>query len=169
MDRIPQAGALYIGGLRAIDKPDSLTEAGITHILSILEYDHCDYPEYAHFQRLWIRAADSPSDDLLQHFAMTTCFIGNVLADGGTILVHCYMGVSRSAATVCAFLMQKCGVGPQKALEMVREGRAMCGPSDEFMEQREIWGRMLKVEGREREGVYQKWLEGWDHERGEKF
>ena len=47
MDQLPSAGKLFIGGLKALDQPNLLDDAKITHILSILEFDYCEYEEFA--------------------------------------------------------------------------------------------------------------------------
>ena len=119
----------------AIDQPDLLTEHGITHIVSILEYDHCDYSEYENYHRLWISAEDSPDQNLLQQFERTNAFIERALADRGSVLVHCAMGVSRSATILCAYLMYKQSISFLPALGQLQEGRPLCAPNLGFVEQ----------------------------------
>ncbi|KAK5123593.1 hypothetical protein LTR85_002631 [Meristemomyces frigidus] len=103
MDQVPSCdGKLYISGLDAVNQPDLLEEKGITHTLTILEFDYCDYEEYSRYHRLLIQAEDNPKENLLRHIEATNAFITEALDAGGVVLVHCAMGQSWSAAAVCA-------------------------------------------------------------------
>lgn len=71
----------------------------------------------------------------------------------------CLANVSRSATLCCAFLMQKYGVSPHRALSQVCEGRPVCGPNAGFMEQLEVYSHMLdQKDSKASDKVYQKWL-----------
>lgn len=161
MDQIPHhgPGELLIGGLKVIDRPDDLAKRGITHIVSVLEYDHCDYEEYAKFQRLWIGIEDHPAQNLLRHFRRTNAFIDQALAGNGRVLVHCAMGVSRSATVVLAYLMWKQKAAFLHALLQVQQARPLCAPNVGFVEQLETYERMLKAESDEKRNmIYSEWL-----------
>lgn len=160
VDRVPQveAGALFIGGLKIVDRPETLKDNGITHIVSVLEYDHCDYEEYATYQRLWIPAEDHPAQNLLQHFQRTNAFIEQALAGDGKVLVHCAMGVSRSATIVCAYMMYKHKVAFLEALGQLQQARPLCAPNTGFVEQLEVYERMLKAPSeQQQQAIYSEW------------
>ncbi|KAK5739291.1 tyrosine protein phosphatase yvh1 [Elasticomyces elasticus] len=145
MDRIPQCGNLYVGSLEALDQPDLLEKAGITHILSVLEFDYCDYEEFAHFQRLLICAEDDPREDLFRHFGATNAFIYDALEKlGGTVLIHCAMGQSRSVTIACAYLISRNGLSAEHALEVVRLARAEADPNEGFMTQLRDYRKALE-------------------------
>jgi len=157
IDEVPRAGGLYIGGLHAlVSQPDLFTQAQITHILSVLDYDIGQYPQYT---TLRIQVDDDPNEDLLRHFETTNRFIADALAKGGRVFVHCAMGKSRSATIVCAYLMREGRLSPQQALQQVCEGRPICQPNPGFMEQLAVYSQMLQARTRdEADVVYQKWL-----------
>jgi protein-tyrosine phosphatase len=137
---------LYIGGLEALDRIDDLAQAGITHILSILEFDYCDYEEYHGYQRLFIPAEDAESQDLLCYFSTTNEFIAKALGTSdNVVLVHCAMGQSRSAAIVCAYMMFTHHVSAEQALREVQLKRPMCAPNEGFMAQLQLFGQMLET------------------------
>jgi dual specificity phosphatase 12 len=50
-----------------------------------------------------IPVQDSEYDDILIHFPDACRFIQNAVDSGGRVLVHCYMGISRSAAVIAAY------------------------------------------------------------------
>jgi protein-tyrosine phosphatase len=57
--------------------------------------------------------------------------------NSGAVLVHCERGVSRSAITVIAYLMQACQYDLATALAFVREKRKV-KPNENFKEQLEV-------------------------------
>ena len=50
-----------------------------------------------------IPVQDSEYEDLLIHLPNACLFIETALSRGGKVLVHCVMGISRSATVVCAY------------------------------------------------------------------
>lgn len=168
VDLIPRTpGRLYIGGLYALYQTDLIRAAGITHVLSVIDYDpnlRERFPDLR-LEHLWINVEDNLNVDLLGEFERVVRWIDRALEGreggeekGGGVFVHCAMGKSRSATLVVAYLMWKYGLGVEKALEQVCEGRPVCQPNVGFMEQLEVWGRMLKCEGiEEKRRVYEEW------------
>ena len=158
VDQVPRAGRLYIGGLYALYQTDLIAAAGITHVLSVIDYDALLQEKFSHLQHLHIRADDDPNVDLLQSFEEAVRYVDAALEGGGGVFVHCAMGKSRSATMVVAYLMWKFGVGWEKGLEWLCEGRPVCDPNPGFKEQLRVWERMLKIDGiRERRRVYERW------------
>lgn len=170
IDLIPRAGNLYIGGLYALYQGNIIKQAGITHVLSVIDFDFheiassSDYLKSQNYTHLVISIEDDPNENLLQHFQQMSEFIDSGLAQGdgdaGGVFVHCAMGKSRSATAVVAFLMWKYGTGRDEALAQVCEGRPVCEPNLGFMEQLEVWERMLALDegGEGRSRVYEEWL-----------
>jgi dual specificity phosphatase 12 len=85
------------------------------------------------------------------------------------------MGKSRSAAIIIAYLMSKYGLPPFEALDQLCEGRPVCAPNHGFMEQLDIYYRMINAEngvtGREARSIYAEWMRrrftgtAWEWER----
>lgn len=115
---------LYIGGYIASCDPTILVELEITHILKLYadsdrvivdmtsgEELHVDgYVKYPHIEYLVVECRDDENDDRL-HQSLGVCleFIDRVLTEDTRhkIIVHCHMGVSRSATVVLAYLMTR--------------------------------------------------------------
>ena len=56
-------------------------------------------------------------------------FIFNALRGGGTVLVHCHRGISRSCTLVMAFLVWSQRRTADEAFQMVRAKRRQCDPN----------------------------------------
>lgn len=159
VDRVPRAGNLFIGGLYALYQTDLIKAAGITHVLSIIDYDPLLQEKFKHLRHYHIRADDHPNENLLQHFTKTNEYIEDGVKNGG-VFVHCAMGKSRSATIVVAYLMWKYHVTWEQGLEQLCEGRPVCDPNLGFKEQLQAYGKMLKAKDeKEANIIYQTWLE----------
>lgn len=68
------------------------------------------------------------------------------------------MGKSRSATIVCAFLMQKYGMTPDAALELLRKARPFCDPNDGFKKQLQIYHDANMTDDLENSSHYQRFI-----------
>ena len=80
-----------------------MEQTGITHILS-LGIRPQETPDTA-IDMKFLEVEDNSSGDMLSLFPQAVEFISQALISGGKILVHCFMGVSRSASCVIAYIM----------------------------------------------------------------
>ena len=72
---------------------------------------------------------------LVPHFDETYKFIKEAKDKNGTVLVHCKMGMSRSASSVIAYIMKEYGKNNEEALEQVRKARPIVQPNEAFARQ----------------------------------
>ncbi|XP_017712601.1 PREDICTED: protein phosphatase Slingshot homolog 3 isoform X1 [Rhinopithecus bieti] len=113
----------------------------VTHILNMAREIDNFYPERFtyHNVRLW----DEESAQLLPHWKETHRFIEAARAQGTRVLVHCKMGVSRSAATVLAYAMKQYECSLEQALHHVQELRPIARPNPGFLRQLQIYQGIL--------------------------
>lgn len=63
---------------------------------------------------------DVPWENLAKHFLACNKFIKQALEQGGSVFVHCYAGVSRSATILVAYLMAEHQMSMFYALSLVK-------------------------------------------------
>ena len=67
-----------------------------------------------------IRIYDTPTSDLLPHWEDTYRFVREARRNGSSILIHCKLGVSRSASTVIAYAMKQYNWSLEEAMTHVK-------------------------------------------------
>lgn len=158
MDRIPGLN-IYIGGIFALKNKAALARANITHILSVLRLQPNE-ETFASYQHHRIDVDDVDDENLLEHFPSAVQFIQSGLDAGGSVLVHCAMGKSRSATVCIAYMLhqQRAALTPQAALAIIRESRPLCEPNDGFMEQLSVYREMGCPDDVTGHPLYSRWL-----------
>ncbi|THH16962.1 hypothetical protein EW146_g3755 [Bondarzewia mesenterica] len=130
----PIVPRLYLSDLTTACSVDTLERLGITHIVTVLDIEP-PFPEpVLARKRLHISIADRPDAKLLPHLDDTTAFIRDALAenDENKVLVHCFMGVSRSASVVCAYLIATRDMSATSAIAFVKSKRGIVCPNTGF-------------------------------------
>jgi len=79
-----------------------------------------------------VNVLDAPFVNLKHHFQGCIGFIKEAITSGGSVLVHCYAGVSRSATIVIAYLMQEMAMTFNDAFQHVKRQRWFICPNDGF-------------------------------------
>ncbi|KAL4798864.1 protein-tyrosine phosphatase-like protein [Aspergillus venezuelensis] len=158
MNKVP-GHDIYIGGIFALRNKAALSRANITHILSVLRLQPSDetFQDYQHHR---IEVDDLEDENLLEHFSSAIKFIQSALDSGGSVLVHCAMGKSRSATICIAYLLhhQRSALTPQSALALLREARPLCEPNSGFMEQLVAYHDMGCPDDVTSHPIYSRWL-----------
>lgn len=120
---------MYLGNLNHANNPELLRELGITRILSVGEA--LSWPDDVKKKLNWPskdlcmvdRVQDNGIDPLWDEFEPCLKFIEGGKADGGATLVHCRVGVSRSATICIAEVMNELGLSFPRAYCFVRARR----------------------------------------------
>jgi len=82
-----------------------------------------------------IPVQDSEYADILIHLPDACRFIQKAVDDGGHVLVHCRMGISRSATVIAAYLMSTRHIPVQKALAIIKRARPQIQPNYGFIKE----------------------------------
>ncbi|KAL7648027.1 UNVERIFIED_CONTAM: hypothetical protein RMT77_001644 [Armadillidium vulgare] len=133
--------SIYIGDLGAAKNRDYLKHVGITHVLNTAQGDkmatvntNADFYKNYGIMYLGLELLDFPSANIAKYFEESANFIDEALKNGGKVLVHCFMGISRSATITTAFLMIKRGMTAKEALIQIKQNRNVF-PNEGFLRQ----------------------------------
>lgn len=141
---------LYLGNLNHASNALMLKEIGITHVVSLGEsalapptppsfsFSKTFNSEQANVPQnsLWLEErlgnisvldvknfGDDGIDSIQPHFEEAIAFIADAQRRGGKVLVHCKVGVSRSASIVIAYLMSELGLDLASSYLLTRSRR----------------------------------------------
>jgi protein phosphatase slingshot len=125
---------LYLGDeLDARDR-DSLEECGITHVLNCAYEVPCRFPGDFSYLHLELSDPDLAFADYIPDF----CEFIDSGRQEGAVLVHCRMGLSRSPATILAYLCHL-GMDLNRGIDLLKAGVKkednFILPSEVFLEQ----------------------------------
>uniref|UniRef100_T1IXF3 protein-serine/threonine phosphatase n=1 Tax=Strigamia maritima TaxID=126957 RepID=T1IXF3_STRMM len=132
---------LYLGSEWNASNLEELQRHGVGHILNVTREIDNFYPGM--FDYLNIRVYDEEGTELLRHWDKTYKFIANAKKSGSKVLVHCKMGVSRSASVVIAYAMKAYDWSMSRALEYIKTKRTCIKPNTGFMKQLETYQGIL--------------------------
>ncbi|ERE80981.1 protein phosphatase Slingshot homolog 3 isoform X5 [Cricetulus griseus] len=132
---------LYLGSEWNAANLEELQRNRVSHILNMAREIDNFFPERFTYHN--VRVWDEESAQLLPHWKETHRFIERARAQGTRVLVHCKMGVSRSAATVLAYAMKQYGWGLEQALIHVQELRPIVRPNPGFLRQLQTYQGIL--------------------------
>lgn len=122
---------LYLGSLGAANNKSALKNLNITHVLTVAGSLPPPYPK--DFTYKIIDIADREDVNISRYFDECFEFIEEAKRAGGSVLVHCFVGRSRSVTIVVSYLMKKHGISLSEALEHVKKQRPMASPNSGFM------------------------------------
>lgn len=90
-----------------------------------------------------VRVYDDDKTDLLKHWDNTFKYISRAKMEGSKVLVHCKMGISRSASVVIAYAMKAYNWDFDQAIKHVKEKRNCIKPNKSFVSQLETYQGIL--------------------------
>ncbi|XP_034025776.1 dual specificity protein phosphatase 26-like [Thalassophryne amazonica] len=129
--------SLYIGDQHSAENRADLSMHGITHVLNAAHSNRRGQPDLYQGMKITymgIEAHDSCGFDMSGNFQPAAHFIHKALRAGGKVLVHCHVGVSRSATLVLAYLMLRHHLTLVEAICAVKVNRGVI-PNRGFLRQ----------------------------------
>lgn len=133
---------IFLGNVAASLSPFLLHHHSITHILTIMD-DAPDLPKAIPCERKVYPRIDSERETILFDFLPACRWIDQILASSpkNSVLVHCFMGISRSASFVLAYWMWHNRTSKQRSLrywmQELRKQRKCIRPNPGFVQQLE--------------------------------
>lgn len=159
---------LYLGCKQASSHYSTIKNLGITHILTIasefnprfhdrsyekvpdIGSDENSYIEASHmFVTKHVKMKETQNTDLIGTFNECLPFIEEALDQSKgkrKLLIHCHVGINRSASIVIMYLMKKNSWTLSESLKYVREKRSLVMPMPEFVKQLKQYNLALKKE-----------------------
>ncbi|CAJ1070555.1 protein phosphatase Slingshot homolog 1 isoform X1 [Xyrichtys novacula] len=124
---------VYLGSEWNASNLEELRDCGVGYILNVTREIDNFFPGLFSYHN--VRVYDEEATDLLAHWNETYNFIVKAKKNNSKCLVHCKMGVSRSASTVIAYAMKEYGWSLEKAYNFVKQKRSIAQPNAAFMKQ----------------------------------
>ncbi|EGR29013.1 hypothetical protein IMG5_164720 [Ichthyophthirius multifiliis] len=125
-------GGLFIGNYKAALSCETLINYNIKGVLTTSIETPVSYQTTLVPFHMQLDIHDSEDFDISQYFEKSAEFI-ELAMEFGNVLVHCYMGISRSATICIAYLMKKQMWSLEKALWICQEKRQITNPNNGFM------------------------------------
>ncbi|RXN07657.1 phosphatase Slingshot -like protein [Labeo rohita] len=132
---------LFLGSEWNASNLEELQNSGVRYILNVTREIDNFFPGLFEYHN--IRVYDEEATNLLEYWNDTYKFISKAKKAGVKCLVHCKMGVSRSASTVIAYAMKEYGWDLERAFDHVKERRSVTKPNPSFMKQLEEYQGIL--------------------------
>ncbi|XP_075512816.1 uncharacterized protein LOC142548410 [Primulina tabacum] len=130
---------VYVGGSGSEDVSGDWSKSSLSpdKLLYALEYAGKDLK----FVRMAVPLRDMENENLLDYLEVCLDFIEDSRKEG-SVLVHCFAGVSRSAAIITAYLMKCEQISQEDAIESLRQSCEFVCPNDGFLEQLKMFEQM---------------------------
>ena len=124
---------LYLGDYEDASKQSRLTERNITHIVNCAKEHKNYFPN--EYMYLTLNLDDSEQQVIYDRLEKSFNFIKKALDNGGSVLVHCHAGISRSASIVIYYLMKVTKSPYDRIYSFVKSKRAQVSPNKGFVMQ----------------------------------
>jgi hypothetical protein len=143
---------LWLGDINGCYDLDFLLSRKITHVLTALEASFSTLElVIAQVCHMNVVLHDSERQPISDVFEQTTNFIRSALQSGGTMYVHCLMGMSRSPTLVAAYLITEKGMTDEEALNYLQSVRPIVDPNDGFRKAlTELYGSSARGHGQKK-------------------
>lgn len=130
---------LYIAGIKEVQREAETKEHEVTHILNVASELACEHTQDEYLYKMNGVHDDDPTEDISLTFDSNLAWIHQALTNGGTVMVHCRSGVSRSAVTVMAYMVRYANMSVVDAYHKVLARRPQVDPWPRYLEQLQQW------------------------------
>lgn len=131
-----ESGALWLGSASAAQSAEWLAQTGVSTVITVMK-DLLELPS-GHFEQIHVAVADDNVDSLRPHLRDTCGTIHQRLMAGGSVLIHCSSGVSRSPTVVIAYFMLHRDLSLKDAYARVITARRCICPGTTFFHELQL-------------------------------
>ncbi|ADO00516.1 hypothetical protein WIV_gp172 [Wiseana iridescent virus] len=131
-------GEIFISNGECALNKELLKDLKITHVLNAAAGEiHSGHTYYTNLKIKYfgLVLSDLPNTNISLYFDRIADFIHRGLSEKGKIIVHCAMGISRSATCVIAYLIKFCGMDTLEAVKFLQQKRGIVQPNFGFISQ----------------------------------
>jgi protein-tyrosine phosphatase len=123
---------IYLGSAFNAASYQTLKDLNIKHIINVTQEITPYFDNYEEFNYKIYKLYDNNQDDIEKYLDDSYNYIINNVDN---ILVHCYMGSSRSATIVIYYLMKKYSMTFEESINLVKEKRNIVNLTNKFREE----------------------------------
>ncbi len=142
---------LWIGSRGNATSASWVRDHNIKFIVNVSRDIPTPFSDAVQTYRIPVHDSHDENKNIIKHWPITSAAIDDVLSHGGGVLVHCYAGIQRSAATVTAYLMWKRCLTARNAMKFVNSKKGETfnwGQRATFWEALKKWEDELRRQGR---------------------
>ncbi len=139
---------LYLGNAYNASNFNQLDEFNITSVLNITNEIPNYFEEDINFDYLKISIDDTNNETIINHLDIALKFLNETKKEkpNQNVLVHCYMGSSRSASIILAYLIKYYRLTLDDALKLLKEKRPVVNINVDFWKDLEFFYKSLYEE-----------------------
>uniref|UniRef100_A0A0N5A1P5 Protein-tyrosine-phosphatase n=1 Tax=Parastrongyloides trichosuri TaxID=131310 RepID=A0A0N5A1P5_PARTI len=121
---------LFIGSLRDSTDINQLARNNIKRIVSLMSYfSKTDHPHHSNIKILKIKIEDKCCEDVLKYVEMINSFIHEGRLKNEGVLIHCFVGVSRSVTIGALYLLSVTTLSYNSVLTLISSKRECASPN----------------------------------------
>ena len=124
---------LFVGSAKNAADWTFLRENDVKAVVNVTEEIPNFYPAHLTYHTLSVRDIENASL-AVSEIAAAVAFIDQHMQAGNSVLVHCFMGRSRSVAIACAYIVSHMHTSPADAYAQIKEKRSHVNINTVFYE-----------------------------------
>lgn len=121
---------IYLGSAKEASDEEWLNQHHITHIVNCAKEVKVYFPGKYSYMNLLLD--DIPQQSLYGVLEKSFDYIRDAISRGGTVFIHCFAGISRSASVLIYFIMKVKKVPYSVAYNYVKDKRSIVQPNQGF-------------------------------------
>jgi protein-tyrosine phosphatase len=134
---------LYLGNYKDASSIEVLRNHKIESILNATIECKNEFPKYFEYKK--IPVCDTVKTNIKFYFEDATNFLESCRLKNRKVLVHCYMGISRSSSCILAYLIKYKGYTFESAYLHVKSFKPDIQPNEGFVQQLRQYENEVKI------------------------